>query len=111
MKCFCLGRLTADPVLKEVNDTKVCEFTLAENYYRKDKDGNKVNEPHFFNCVAWDTGAEIIAKNFKKGERMFIEAVAKQEKWEDVDKNKKSRIVFRVTEFHTVDYTKKEENE
>jgi len=109
MKCFCLGRLTADPVLKKVNETQVCEFTLAENYYRKDKDNNKINEAHFFNCVAWDSGAEIIAKNFKKGNRMLIEAIAKQERWEDEKNNKKSRIIFRVNEFSMIDFEKKEE--
>lgn len=109
MKVTCFGRLTADPVLKPVNQTHVCEFSVAENYYRKGKDGENISEPHFFNCVAWDSGANTIAKHFKKGDRILFEAVARQERWTDDGGKNHSRVVFRVTEFKIIDFSNKEE--
>lgn len=107
MKVFGLVRVVADPVLKDVGNTQVCEFSVVQNYYRKDKDGNSVNEPSFFNCVAWDSGGKIIAERFKKGNRMMLEGTLKQERWEDTEGNKKNRVVIRVNEFSMVDFEKK----
>lgn len=62
------GRLTADPEIKAVgvNQTKVCNFSIAVNRrFEKDK-------ADFINCQAWGNTAEFIAKYFSKGKEMSL---------------------------------------
>jgi single-strand DNA-binding protein len=109
MKGHTIGRLVKDPVLKPVNDTHVCEFTLAVNRYRGKGDDRK-QDTHFFDCVAWDSGAEVIAKYCNKGDKIFVETLANQDKWEDKETGgKRSKIVFRVTSFELLPKQTKQE--
>lgn len=96
------GRLVADPVLKEVGTTVVASFTLACNEYRR-VNNESVKEAHFFDFKVWDTGAQTIAEKAKKGDRIFFQARARQEKWKDkaTDQNR-SKIVFRLESFTIV---------
>lgn len=59
-KVMLVGRLTKMPELKEVNDKKVCEFTIATN---------RINgqDADFINCVAWNSQAENLCKYQVKG--------------------------------------------
>ena len=51
-------------------------------------------------CEAWATGAETIARHFKKGDPIIIHCSAKTETWEDKNGGgQRSRIKFRVNEF------------
>lgn len=104
-RVFGEGRLTRDPEVREVNGTKVAEFTLATNEYRKSKNQGEpsVKVAHFFDCVIWDSGAKIIEQYCQKGSRLVIEGRPRQEKWTDKDGNNRSRVVFRVEEFSIVD--------
>ena len=38
--CNFVGRLTADPVIKDVGSTQLATFSLAIEKHRKDKNGN-----------------------------------------------------------------------
>ena len=79
--CCFVGKLVADPELKETNNTYVVNFSLAVEDYRKDKEGEKHRRVDYLDFEAWDTGATTIAKHFKKGELLAIEAEARQHKW------------------------------
>jgi single stranded DNA-binding protein len=96
--CFFVGKLAADPELKEINNTFVVNFVLAVEDYRKDKDGEKHRRVDFLDFEAWDTGATTIAKHFKKGDFLIIEAEARQHKWTSGEQ-KRQKIVFRVKSF------------
>jgi len=111
-RVFGEGRLTRDPEVREVNGTKVAEFTLATNEYRKSKNQGEpsVKVAHFFDCVIWDSGAKIIEQYCQKGSRLVIEGRPRQEKWTDKDGNNRSRVVFRVEEFSIVDSRREGEN-
>lgn len=93
-----VGRLTRDPETKAVGDTCVCEFSLAVNEYRKVGEERK-KFAHFFDFVIWDRAAEVVAKYCKKGDLLEVRATPRQDRWEDGEGNKRSRIVFRVDEF------------
>ena len=93
-----VGRLTRDPETKAVNDTCVCEFSLAVNEYRKVGDERK-KFAHFFDFVIWDKAAEVIATYCKKGDLLEVRATPRQDRWEDGEGNNRSRIIFRVDEF------------
>ncbi len=108
MRCHGIGRLTKDPELRQVKDTHVCTFSLAiERHFGKGE--NAKSEVNFFDFVAWDNGAETIAKYCKKGYQLAVDAVAVQDRWEDKETNKqRSRVQFRVTNFELLNNRKSE---
>ena len=65
-----LGRLTADPELRETsNGIAFCRFSIAvERPYRSGEE----KKTDFFNCVAWRQTAEFIEKYFTKGQMIAI---------------------------------------
>lgn len=99
MKAFGVGRFVADPVIYDVNETKVCKFTLAVNEYRR-VNGERKKFPHFFDYEVWDKAAELIAQYRKKGDLIEIYATARQQKWNDKETGEaRSKVVFRVDDF------------
>jgi single-strand DNA-binding protein len=68
-----IGNLGADPIIKEVNKTKVANFSVAVKDYYKAKDTNEFQEnTMWFNIVAWGGFAEKIEKKCVKGTEVFI---------------------------------------
>jgi single-strand DNA-binding protein len=96
--CHFVGKLAADPDLREVNGTHVVNFSLAVEDYRKDKNGEKHRQVNFLDFEAWDTGATTIAKYFRKGDMLIIDSEARQHKW-IADEQPRKKIVFRVKTF------------
>lgn len=93
-----IGNLTADPITKTVGDNSVCEFSIAYNevYYNAAK--QKVENVHFFNCVAWGKLGENIAKFFTKGQKIALTGGISQDRWEK-DGEKRSVVKIRVQGF------------
>ena len=61
-----MGNLTRDPELSETSSGKsVCKFSIAVS--RDFEEGTD-----FFNCTAWGSSAENIAKYFHKGKKILI---------------------------------------
>ena len=87
-----IGRLTKDPVTKQVGDNQVSGFSLAINGY---KDG----EVYFFNCNAWGKTSEIISKFCKKGQKICVDGELKQRVWED-NGNKRQAVDVQVLSFY-----------
>ena len=96
--CHFVGKLAADPDLREINGTHVVNFSLAVEDYRKDKNGEKHRQVNFLDFEAWDTGATTIAKYFKKGDMLIIDSEARQHKWVSNEQQRK-KIIFRVKTF------------
>ena len=65
-----IGRLTADPVQKDVNGAVCTTFTVAEDTRRKDKEGNKIT--NFWRVTAWRALGETAAKYLHKGDRTNV---------------------------------------
>lgn len=100
MKCFDVGRFVADPVLRDVNETKVCAFSLAINEYRR-VNGERKKFAHFFEFEVWDKAAELIAQYCKKGDLLQFLATARQQKWNDKESGEpRSKVVFRIDDFN-----------
>lgn len=81
-KLILLGRLTADPELKQTQSgVSSCRFTVAVN--RKFKDKQTGDYPaDFINCQAWRQTAEFIAKYFRKGDMIAIEGSVQNNNYE-----------------------------
>lgn len=78
-----IGNVTKDVELQEKNGVKYARFALAVNC-GLEKDGEK--HVDFFNCVAFRTQAETLAKYVKKGAKLAIVArmTSRTEKVKDV---------------------------
>ena len=96
-KSILIGRLTKDPESSTVgNGTVMTKFDIASNYYKgKDQDQGV----SYFSCIAWAKQGEAIATHFIKGDPIFIDAEARQERWESNEGQSRSKVVFHVREF------------
>jgi single-strand DNA-binding protein len=96
-----VGNLTRDPELKFLpSGTALCEFAIAVNRRWTDaKTSEKKEEVSFFDCVVWAKGAEIFAKYMTKGKPCLIDGELRQERWEDKDGGKRSRVKINVQNF------------
>lgn len=66
-----MGRLTADPELREVTGgKKVTTFCIAVDREFKNSEGKY--DCDFFPVVFWEGKAETIANYFKKGQRILV---------------------------------------
>ena len=57
-------------------------------------------------CEAWDSGAELIAESFRKGDLVFVEGSMRNDKWEK-DGVKHSTMKVRVNNFSKITKLKK----
>lgn len=99
------GNLARDPELRVVNtagkQTSVVNFTVAVSREYTKSDGEKDKVTSFINCEAWDTGAEVIAESFKKGDLVMIEGSLRNDSWEK-DGVKHSTLKVRVNNFSKI---------
>lgn len=83
-KVFILGRLTADPQLRQTaGGQSVVNFSLATNRVWVDKSGTKKEEAEFHNIVLWGRNAEIASQFLAKGRLVLIEGRLQTRSWED----------------------------
>ena len=99
------GNLVRDPELRVVNpsgkQTSVVNFTIAVSREYVKNNGEKDKITSFINCEAWDTGAEIIAESFKKGDLAMVEGSLRNDSWEK-DGVKHSTLKVRVNNFSKI---------
>jgi len=95
-KVLLIGNLTRDPELRYTpQGAAVCEFAIAMNRTFNSKTGEKKEEVTFIDIVAWARTAEICGEYLKKGRPVFVEGRLQQDRWEQPDGQKRSRV--RVT--------------
>jgi single-strand DNA-binding protein len=99
------GNLVRDPELRQVNtsgkQTAVVNFTVAVSREYTKSSGEKDKITSFINCEAWDTGAEMIADSFNKGDLVMIEGSLRNDVWEK-DGVKHSSLKVRVNNFSKI---------
>lgn len=92
MNTFTLsGRIATDLDLRHTENKgiAVLNFRIAVNH-GKDKPAS------FFSCEAWDTGAERIAREFKKGDVIYLTGHLRQDTWTGKENQNMQRVVLRV---------------
>lgn len=94
-KVVLVGRLTRDPEFKQVGNSSVANFSIA-NGKTFVSNGDKKEETNFFDCEAWGKLAEIFRDYTKKGKQVLIEGRLKQSTWDTPDGKKASRIKIQV---------------
>ena len=92
-KVLLLGRLTKDPELRYTpSGAAVCDLTVAINHVYKTKEGEKKEDACFVDVTVWQKQAENCAEYLKKGSSLFVEGRLVQDRWEDKDGQKRSKL-------------------
>ena len=74
------GRLVRDPELKVVGGgTEICNFTIAVDRGRKDRDGNRQTD--FVDCTAFGKMGAFVDKYFRKGDGMLVRGRFQSDKY------------------------------
>lgn len=96
------GNLARDPEIRNVNtggkQTSVANFTVATSREFTKQNGETDKITTFVQCEAWDTGAEAIGENLKKGDLVMVEGSLRNDSWEK-DGVKHSTMKIRVNNF------------
>lgn len=101
-KVFLIGNLTRDPELTETSGgTKICRFSIAVNRNYSGSDGERKTD--FFNCVAWRSLAETVARYTRKGIKVAVSGSIELRNYEDSQGVKRTGvdIVAQDVEFLT----------
>lgn len=94
-----LGRLTREPMTKEINGSKVAFFTVASNRSVAKKDGSRTEKTLFLDCELWGEASSIIADRATKGTTIFVRGPLEQDTYEDKEGVKRTKIRLRVEFF------------
>lgn len=94
---FIEGNLTKAAELSRWGDgTPYCKFTVANNESYKDKDGNWIDIPSFFDCIIKGNYGEAMSKHLLKGRYVNVVGRLKQNRWKDENGNNHYAIVIKV---------------
>lgn len=69
---YLMGRIGSDPIVREVGQTKVAQFSLATGGKFTTKDGREIDDTAWHNVVAWRGLAEITEKYIHKGSQVLV---------------------------------------
>lgn len=77
-----VGRLTSEPVYKDVGQYRLATFSIAHNRYSKK--GDKFEEKtSFFDVTAWNSLIPKLQGFAHKGVSIFIAGYLEEERWQD----------------------------
>ena len=97
-----MGRLTADPELKQTpNGISVTSFSLAVD--RNFTSRGAERQTDFINCVAWRQTAEFISRYFAKGRMMAVEGSLQVRIYVDKNENKRQAVEVVVDQAYFAD--------
>jgi single-strand DNA-binding protein len=82
-KVILVGRLTADPELRQTQSgVSSCRFTVAVDRRFADKNTGE-RQADFITCVAWRQQAEFITRYFRKGSMICVEGNLRTGSYQD----------------------------
>ena len=107
-KVILIGRLTKDAELRytQSNNTAVSSFCLAVD--RKYAKSGEERGTDFINIVVWNSLAEVVSKNLKKGMRTAVSGRLETRNWEDDEGRKHYSTEVIAEDIDFIDYKKKE---
>lgn len=95
-----MGRLTADPEMREVGGANCLNFTLASDTRNKDAEGNKLT--NFYRVTAWRKTAEIMQQYLHKGDKIYVEGELCMRRYKDANGNDRVSPDLTVSQFEFV---------
>lgn len=102
-KITIIGNLGRDPELRYTPQGKaVCDFSLATNEKKRDKDGIPQEIATWFRITLWGNQAEAASKYLKKGSQVYIEGRLGLEEWQDRDGNNRQTLTVQANELQFI---------
>ena len=90
-KAILIGRLTAEPELKQTpSGVYLVNFQIAVDRRFRSKDGER--QADFITIVCWRQQAEFVTKYFHKGDPIGIEGSIQTRNYEDRQGNKRTAV-------------------
>ncbi len=90
-KAILIGRLTADPELKQTQSgISVCGFRIAVDRRYSGRDSER--KADFINITSWRQQAEFVCRYFHKGDAIGIEGSIQTRNYEDKNGNKREAV-------------------
>jgi single-strand DNA-binding protein len=87
------GNLVEDPTVMQVKgDRKLCKFTIGNSRDFTKANGESVRDANFIPVTTWAKLAENCGRYLKKGSRVLVSGVLKQDSY--TDKEGRSRKAF-----------------
>lgn len=107
-KVFVIGRLTADPTVRDNNGSNVTNFSVAADTRVKDTNGEFIT--NFYRVSVWRQLGENCAKYLHKGDRVSVTGDQVLRFW--TDKNGQTRASLEIPYADSVEFlTEKRENQ
>jgi single-strand DNA-binding protein len=108
-KVILVGRLTADPELKQTTTgLSVCSFSIAVNRRYSNKQAEGQPNADFFNIVAWRNTAEFVCRSFRKGRPILVCGQLQNRTWTDAQGTKRYATEVVADEVDFVDSSRPE---
>ena len=104
-KVVLMGRLTRDPEVRysrSETPMAITRYTLAVKNYSKNNEQNT----DFIDIIAFNKQGEFAEKYLKKGNMVVVSGRLHQEKWEDEEKGRHSKIEVVVDEQQFAGYSR-----
>lgn len=96
------GRLTRDAELKQAGYTTVCEFCLAVNERRKNRNTDEWEDvPGFYDVSIFGKYAEAVAPRLLKGVKVFVDGRLHYSSWQAQDGSKRSKVTINADAIET----------
>ena len=84
-----IGHVGQDPEIKQLENGRVANFTIATNDSYTNAKGEKVEQTEWHRVSAWGKTVEIIEQLLKKGSHVAIEGKLTHRSYDDKDGNKR----------------------
>jgi single-strand DNA-binding protein len=95
-----IGFLGQEIEVKEYAEgKKVAHVSMATHESRKDEHGNKEKITTWHNLTVWGKKAEVMAKIFSKGQRLYVEGKLSYREYTNKDNQKKQATEIIVSDF------------
>lgn len=100
-KIILVGNLGRDPELRYTpQGTPVCQFNVATNEKRKNREGAQENTTTWFQVTLWGRQAEVASQYLVKGKQVFIEGRLHLEEWTDREGLKRTTLKVNASDVH-----------
>ena len=94
-----VGNLTADPRIGDAESTKVVNFRVAVNRWRKpgqEGDENVTEHTEFIDVECWGSQAANVEATLHRGDRAIVAGQLRYEQWNDESGTLKSRLKIKA---------------
>jgi single-strand DNA-binding protein len=91
-----IGNLTGDPELVEAGKTKVVNASIANHQFYENGQDERQEVTTFVELKVWGASGENFVRLARRGQEILVEGSLRQDRWEDGQGNKRSKLFVNV---------------